>query len=103
MEEQISLHRFSYELQWRLRTSVAALTGSALLAGRFLLIGRIVLVRITSQRQRTEEDLRASESRFETLCDQAPLGIFEADAEGRCTYTNRRWTEVSQGSVPPRA
>jgi PAS domain S-box-containing protein len=95
MEEQITLHRFSYELQRRLGTSVAALTGSALLAGCFLLIGRIVLVRITSLRQRTEEDLRVSESRFETLCDQAPLGIFEADAEGRWTYTNRRWTEVS--------
>ena len=95
VEEQITLGRFSRELQWRLRTSVAALTGSALLAGCFLLIGRIVLARITSQRQTAEEDLRTSESRFETLCDQAPLGIYETDAEGRCIYTNRRWTAMS--------
>ena len=95
VEEQITLRRFSRELQWRLRTSVAALTSSVLLASCFLLIGPIVLARITSQRRRAEEDLRASESRFETLCDQAPLGIYETDAEGRCIYTNRRWTAMS--------
>jgi PAS domain S-box-containing protein len=69
--------------------------GSAVLAVCGLLIGQKVLARSTTQRQQVEEKLDASYSRFETLCEQAPLGIYETDAEGFCVYTNRRWTMMS--------
>jgi len=94
-EEQSTLTQFSQAWQSRLRTSLAALVGSALLAGCFLLVGRVWLARSTSQHRRAEEELHVSKSRFETLCEQAPLGIYETDAEGRCVYSNRSWTRMS--------
>jgi PAS domain S-box-containing protein len=94
-DEQNSLAQFSQEWQSRLRTSLATLVGSALLAGCCLLIVQIVLARSAARRQRAEEELDASESLFETLCEQAPLGIYKTDAEGYCVYTNRRWSAMS--------
>jgi PAS domain S-box-containing protein len=94
-DEQNALAQFSKQWQSRLRTSLATLIGSALLASCCLLIVQIVLARSAARRQRAEEELHASESRFEALCEQAPLGIYEADAEGRCVYTNRRWSAMS--------
>ena len=35
--------------------------------------------------------LAASEDRFQALAGVAPLGIFVADALGRCSYTNAHW------------
>lgn len=32
-----------------------------------------------------------SETRFRTLCEASPLGVFSTDAAGACTYTNARW------------
>jgi PAS domain S-box-containing protein len=60
-----------------------------------LLIGHIVLTRSAAHRQQAEEKLAASDSRFHALCEQAPLGIYETDAEGQCVYTNRQWSEIS--------
>ena len=94
-EEQSTLARFSRERRSRLRLSLAALVGSVFLAACGLLIGQIVFARSTTRRQRVEEELHASNSRFETLCEQAPLGIYETDADGRCVYTNRMWTTIS--------
>ena len=54
-----------------------------------------MLARSTTRRKKAEEELRASNSRFETLCEQAPLGIYETDADGLCVYTNRMWTTMS--------
>lgn len=36
----------------------------------------------------------ASETRFRVLSDAAPLGVFAADLEGLCTYTNARWQAI---------
>jgi PAS domain S-box-containing protein len=94
-EKQTTLARLSQEFQSRLRTGLAALVGSVLMAVCCLLVGQDWLARNASQRQRAEEELHVSESRFETLCEQAPLGIYETDAEGRCVYTNRRWSTMS--------
>jgi PAS domain S-box-containing protein len=93
--EQNSMARFSQEWHAGLKTGLAALAGSAILAMCGLLIGQTVLARTASQRQRAEEELETSHSRFETLCEQAPLGIYETDAEGFCVYTNRRWSTMS--------
>ena len=36
----------------------------------------------------------ASETRFRTLSEASPLGVFAADASGACTYTNARWQAI---------
>lgn len=35
-----------------------------------------------------------SETRFRTLSDASPLGVFAADAQGACTYTNGAWQAI---------
>ncbi|MFA6312120.1 MAG: EAL domain-containing protein [Sterolibacterium sp.] len=39
--------------------------------------------------------LRESEERFRMLATHAPMGIYQIDAEGRCVFVNRRWSEMS--------
>ncbi|GAB3471105.1 hypothetical protein GCM10011496_29170 [Polaromonas eurypsychrophila] len=34
------------------------------------------------------------EDRFKIIAETSPLGIFHADAQGNCTYTNPRWREI---------
>jgi diguanylate cyclase (GGDEF)-like protein/PAS domain S-box-containing protein len=41
------------------------------------------------------EAVAASEARFRNLAAFAPVAIFEADATGRWTYANRRWSEFT--------
>jgi PAS domain S-box-containing protein len=93
--EQSTLARLSREWQLKRRASLAALVGSILLSACCLFVGSVWLARGELQRQRSLEALHASEKRFETLCQQAPLGIYETDAQGLCIYTNPRWSEVS--------
>lgn len=47
-------------------------------------------------RQQAENTLAAaaSEARFRTLSEGSPLGVYQTDARGRCTYTNQRWQEI---------
>jgi PAS domain S-box-containing protein len=52
-------------------------------------IGMWALVRDITARKRSEESLRMSEQRFRTLANEVPVGIFEADADGRNLYVNR--------------
>jgi len=52
-----------------------------------------------TERKRVEDALRESESRFRSLSAASPLGIFQTDATGRCTYTNERWREISGQSL----
>jgi PAS domain S-box-containing protein len=33
--------------------------------------------------------------RFQLLATRAPVGIWEADLEGRCTFVNQRWAEIA--------
>ena len=46
------------------------------------------------QRQRAEEPLRESESRFRQLYDEAPVGYHEVDAGGRINRVNRTELEM---------
>ncbi len=43
-----------------------------------------------AERQRAEEVLRQSEEQFRSLSACSPVGIFMADVNGHCTYTNPR-------------
>ena len=48
-----------------------------------------------TERKRMESKLRKSEERFRVLCDAAPVGIFQMDAEGYCLYTNPKWQDIA--------
>ncbi|NOZ10908.1 MAG: PAS domain S-box protein [Gammaproteobacteria bacterium] len=39
--------------------------------------------------------LKQSEAHFHVLAKAAPVGIFSADAQGRCVYVNERWCELA--------
>jgi PAS domain S-box-containing protein len=47
-----------------------------------------------TERVGKEEQLRRSEARFRALASQAPVGVFEADAEGRYGYFNAVASEL---------
>jgi len=44
---------------------------------------------------RSQSDLRASEGRFRTLADAAPVLVWIAGIDGKATYFNRRWDEFT--------
>jgi PAS domain S-box-containing protein len=48
-----------------------------------------------AERKRTESALRKSEQRFRSLTTFAPVGIYQTDAKGWCTFANRRWCEIT--------
>lgn len=55
-------------------------------------------LRETEERQKrriAEQALQESEDRFRTLCTSAPLAIFQTDAQGKYTYTNPLWYDIS--------
>jgi PAS domain S-box-containing protein len=43
----------------------------------------------------TEAALRESEARFRSLSDASPIGIFQTDVKGHCSYTNTRWQALA--------
>ena len=45
--------------------------------------------------RRSSRALRASESRFRTLCAASPMGVFSTDAQGFCTYSNTRCQSIT--------
>ncbi len=61
--------------------------------------GRAILVRgtnhdITAQRE-AEQRLALSEARFRGVLDATPAMVWLTDAEGRCTFLNRRWRALT--------
>jgi PAS domain S-box-containing protein len=54
-----------------------------------------VTLRDVSQARTAARALAASETRFRHLAAAAPVGIFETDAGGACTYVNQRWCEIA--------
>jgi PAS domain S-box-containing protein len=94
-ENEGVLARLTRKRRVRLVSALGAVCGALLLAGSYLLIGQIIISRTASQRREAEEALQASETRFETLCEQAPVGIYSTDAQGFCVYTNSRWSKLS--------
>ena len=57
--------------------------------------GFYALVEDLSVQKSAEAAVRASEARFRTMADQAPVLIWIADSDGRCTWFNRPWTEFT--------
>jgi diguanylate cyclase (GGDEF)-like protein/PAS domain S-box-containing protein len=54
-----------------------------------------VQVSLVIERKQTEDALRASQQRYQTLSEVSPVGIFYTDARGSTTYVNPRWCEIS--------
>ena len=48
-----------------------------------------------TERKRAEESLQESEARSATLARQAPVGIFETDAQGDCMFVNDYWQAIT--------
>jgi PAS domain S-box-containing protein len=47
------------------------------------------------ERSQVEEKLRESENRFQNMADTAPLMIWMADPNMRCTFVNKAWLEFT--------
>src|SRR5579883_617866 len=94
-DEESALERFSKNCQSRMRAGLSGLAGSALLALCGLILAKIAMSRNVFRRRRAERVLDLSERRFQALCQQAPLGIYETDERGRWLYGNPRWSEIS--------
>ncbi|MBU1042701.1 MAG: PAS domain S-box protein [Proteobacteria bacterium] len=58
-------------------------------------IGTVGSARDITDQKRAEDDMRTSEERFRTLTQLSPVGIFQADLRGRCTYVNDQWSAIS--------
>ncbi|MCC6347646.1 MAG: PAS domain S-box protein [Nitrospirales bacterium] len=54
-----------------------------------------LLTQEVSERKRVEEALRKSESRYHTLAEISPVGIFYMDTGGNCIYVNERLRRIA--------
>ncbi|HEX8060998.1 MAG TPA: PAS domain S-box protein, partial [Cyclobacteriaceae bacterium] len=54
-----------------------------------------VVARDVTKLREAEKRVTESERLFRTLAENAPVGIFQTDASGRCTYVNKRWTKLT--------
>lgn len=54
-----------------------------------------VIYRLATWREQARAALRQSEQRFRALSASAPIGIFQTDAQGMCTYVNAHYLAVS--------
>jgi len=57
--------------------------------------GVVLNIRDVTDQVAAEEALRTSERRFRSLAASSPIGIFQLDASGNCTYVNERWQEIT--------
>ncbi len=59
------------------------------------LAGFVAIETDVTEARRAAKCLQESEARFRTLAENAPIGIFLADTQGRMTDCNQRWTEIT--------
>ncbi|TZF82401.1 PAS domain S-box protein, partial [Cognatilysobacter lacus] len=93
-----SLAAVSYVLEGRLAGTLTVAGGEARRwrADETQLL-REVVARLwpAIERAKSISALRESEARFRQLADTAPMMIWVGEADGRCSYVSRRWTEFT--------
>jgi|CXWL01.1.fsa_nt_gi diguanylate cyclase (GGDEF)-like protein/PAS domain S-box-containing protein len=61
--------------------------------------GEVVEIQLAARditaRKEIEDALRGSNERYRSLSEASPLGVFETDATGACTYVNQRAQEIA--------
>ncbi|RKZ37624.1 MAG: hypothetical protein DRQ37_01440, partial [Gammaproteobacteria bacterium] len=57
------------------------------------------ILRDVTERKEAESAFQELYGRYRTLANQAPVGIFQTDAEGGCLYVNERWCEYAGMSL----
>ncbi len=88
--------RVSNEVFWqRSGTPVPVEYSSTPMVEGGVTVGAVVTFRDIRARLKAEAALRASEERYRTLADNAPVGLFQAGAAGGRVYHNRRWSELT--------
>jgi PAS domain S-box-containing protein len=58
------------------------------------IVGLRGIVTDITERKKAEEKLIESEERFKTLMEEAPIGVCNADLNGKITYVNKRFEEL---------
>ncbi|HNM47082.1 MAG TPA: PAS domain S-box protein, partial [Candidatus Sumerlaeota bacterium] len=53
------------------------------------------IVHDITERRQADAALREREERFRSLSASSPIGVFQLDAKGNCTYTNRSFQEIT--------
>lgn len=64
-----------------------------------VVVGASSIARDITARKRTEAALRESEARFHMMADTAPVMVWMAGPDGRCTFVNKRWLEFTGRSL----
>jgi PAS domain S-box-containing protein len=54
-----------------------------------------VVARDVTRLREAEQRVAESERLFRSLAENAPVGIYQADADGKCIYVNKRWCKLS--------
>ncbi len=78
---------------------MASVTDTPVFDGQGRLRAIIGISRDVTEEERAAEAIQRSEARFRAIAQDAPVGIFETDADGRTVYLNGTGQEIL-GSVP---
>ncbi len=81
---------FEYNLSRRGEETWLAATLSPMLADTVVLVARDI-----TQRKYAEQALQASENRYRTLANYAPVGIFETNSRGEAVFVNQYWCNLT--------
>jgi PAS domain S-box-containing protein len=71
-------------------------------SGDGVIRGYLSAVSDLTERREMEQAVLASEERFRALAQHAPVGIFQTNAEGECTFINEYWCRMA-GIAPDAA
>lgn len=72
-----------------------SVTGRPMMGGTGESLGVVVVLHDVTALRLAEVRIRSSESRFHTIAQLAPVGIFRCDVQGNCIYVNERWCEYA--------